>query len=323
MDRLSAMQLFVRTAENGSFSSTAREVGQLQSSVSKQIAALESHLGVRLLARTTRRLTMTEEGSRYYDQARRIVDEVAALEESTRKASNSLKGRIRLGAAVGFGRSVLMPKLKKFLALHPDLSIDFRQSDEMSNVVAEGLDLTIRIGELRDSALIARQLGVTHRCPMASARYLAEHDPIKSPADLAKHNCIVYTEIAQGDVWLFQNAKKSSTLRVKGNLQCSNSEGIRAAVMSDMGVSFSPTWLFRDELDSGAVQKVFPNLWGRVVPVHAVYATGRAQPLRIRELVEFLEAEFAHDPFVSQSQAEKEGLIPSKSGGKRPRVARA
>jgi DNA-binding transcriptional LysR family regulator len=312
MDRLSAMQLFVRAAENGSFSSTAREAGQLQSSVSKQIAALEKHLGVRLLARTTRRLTLTEEGAHFYDEARRIVDDVAALDESTRKASHSLNGRIRLGAAVGFGRSILMPKLKKFLELHPGISIEFRQSDEMANVVAEGLDLTIRIGELRDSSLVARSLGITHRCAMASAVYLEQAPPIKAPSDLTKHNCIAYTGVAQPDTWFFQNSKGSTTVRVKGNLQCSNSEGIRAAVTSDMGISYSPTWLFLEELKRGMVQKVLPHHRGRVVPVHAVYAAGRAQPFRIRNLVDFLEAEFARDPFVSKEQAEIAGLLRTK-----------
>ncbi|HEX4327238.1 MAG TPA: LysR family transcriptional regulator [Burkholderiales bacterium] len=303
MDRINAMRLFVRAAETGSFSATAREADQPQSNVSKQIAALERHLGVRLLARTTRRLTLTEEGARFFEQARRIVHEVTELEAATRKAGSGLSGRIRLGGAVGFGRSILLPKLKAFLAAHPGLSIEFRQSDELTNLVAEGLDLTIRIGELRDSALVARPLGITHRCAMASAEYLAGAPPLQLPADLARHNCILYTGVTRPDLWHFEGPEGPSSVRVQGNLHCSNSEGVRAAVLAGMGVSYSPDWLYLEELESGAVRRLFPGHTGRVVPVHAVYAAGRAQPLRVRRLVDFLEAEFARDPYVSKSGA--------------------
>jgi DNA-binding transcriptional LysR family regulator len=300
LDRINAMRLFVRAAETGSFSAVAREADQPQSNVSKQIAALERHLGVRLLARTTRRLTLTEEGTRFYNEARRIVHEVAELEESTRKSGNGLTGRIRLGAAVGFGRSILLPKLKKFLDAHPGLSIEFRQTDEITNVVAEGLDLTIRVGELRDSSLVARPLGITHRCAMAAAAYLDGAPPLRTPADLARHNCILYTGVARPDLWYFEGPNGPCNVRVQGNLHCNNSEGVRAAVLAGMGVSYSPDWLFLEELGSGMVRRLFPTRMGRVVPVHAVYAAGRAQPLRVRRLVDFLEAEFAHDPFVSR-----------------------
>lgn len=301
MDRLSAMRLFVRAAETSSFSAAAREAGQQQSNVSKQIASLESHLGVRLLARTTRRLTLTDEGLRFYNEARRIVDEVAALEEATRKSGNSLTGRIRLGAAVGFGRSVLLPKLKGFLDLHPDLTIELRQSDELTNVVADGLDLTIRIGELRDSSLVVRPLGITHRCAMASVDYLKHAPPITKPSDLTRHNCVLYTGIAQPDVWHFDGPDGACSVRVNGNLHCSNSEGIRAAILAGMGVSYSPDWLYLDELENGQVRRLLPEFKGQVVPVHAVYAAGRAQPLRVRRLVDYLEAQFARDPYVRKS----------------------
>jgi DNA-binding transcriptional LysR family regulator len=195
-----------------------------------------------------------------------------------------------------------MPKLKAFLAAHPGVSVELRQSDEVSNLLAEGLDLTIRIGELRDSSLVARQLGITRRCAMASGEYLAGAPRLKTPADLANHNCILYTGVARPDVWPFEGPKGAVSVRVQGNLYCSNSEGIRAAVLSHMGVSYSPTWLCPEELESGAVRELFPGYVGRIVPVHAVYAAGRTQPLRVRHLVDFLEAEFALDPYVSKAR---------------------
>ena len=299
MDRLSAMQLFVRAAETASFSAAAREAGQPQSNVSKQIAALERHLGVRLLARTTRRLTLTEEGSRFYDEARRIVHEVTELETATRKAGSGLSGRICLGASVGVGSTILMPLLKAFLAAHPGVSLELRQSDELSNLVAEGLDLTIRIGELRDSSLVARQLGSTRRGAIASVTYLEGAPALAVPEDLARHNCIVYTGMARPDLWLFEGPRGPLTVRVQGNLHCSNSAGMRAALLAGMGVSYSPLWLYAEELRSGAVREVLPAYPGRVVPIHAVYAAGRTQPLRVRRLVDFLAAELARDPYVA------------------------
>jgi DNA-binding transcriptional LysR family regulator len=146
-----------------------------------------------------------------------------------------------------------------------------------------------------------RLLGMTQRFAVASTEYLAGAPALRAPADLARHNCIVYTSTATPGLWHFDGPKGACGIRVRGNLHCNNSEGVRAAVLAGMGVGYSPDWLFLEELKNGTVRKLFPSYRGRVVPVHAVYAAGRAQPLRVRRLVDFLEEEFARDPYVSRN----------------------
>lgn len=163
MDRLQAMQTFVRVVESGSFSAVAREANTTQSAVSKQIAALERLLGAKLLSRTTRSLAITEEGQRYFEQAQRIVADVVEAESVVRGASQQLNGWLRVAAAVGFGRLVLLPIVQRFLAAHPGVRVDLRLNDGFVDLVEEGIDVTVRVGELADSGLLARRVGTTRR----------------------------------------------------------------------------------------------------------------------------------------------------------------
>ena len=163
MDRLTAMQTFVRVVESGSFSAVARETQATQSAVSKQVAALERALGARLLSRTTRSLALTEEGERYFEQARRLVAEIAEAESSLRQGEQQLTGWLRVAASVGFGRLKLLPVVKSFLAAHPGVKIDLRLNDGFIDLVEQGIDVAVRIGELADSSLVARRIGTTRR----------------------------------------------------------------------------------------------------------------------------------------------------------------
>ncbi|WP_428422472.1 LysR family transcriptional regulator [Methylibium sp.] len=281
MDRFLAMQTFVRVADAGSFSAVARELGSTQSAISKQVAALERHLGASLLTRSTRHLALTEAGQRYLEEARRLVAEVSEAEAVVRRGEQQLSGLLRVAASVGYGRTALMPQVKSFLAAHPDVRIDLRLDDGFIDLVERGIDVAVRIGELADSSLVARRIGTTHRALMASRRYV-EGLPralrtLRSPADLAHHNCIVYTELAVRDAWQFDGpGGASATVRVKGNLQSNSSEVVRAAVLSDMGVCYSPTWLFDKELASGDVRRLMTGWPLRPLPVHLV------SPLQLR-----------------------------------------
>jgi DNA-binding transcriptional LysR family regulator len=172
MDRLAAMQTFVRVVESGSFSAVAREAQATQSAVSKQVAALERALGARLLTRTTRALALTEEGERYFEQARRLVAEIAEAESGLRQGEQQLSGWLRVAASVGFGRLKLMPLVKTFLAEHPGVRIDLRLDDGFIDLVEQGIDVAVRIGELADSTLVARRIGTTKRALIASRKYL-------------------------------------------------------------------------------------------------------------------------------------------------------
>ncbi|MBM3117870.1 LysR family transcriptional regulator [Jeongeupia naejangsanensis] len=296
MDRLQAMHTFVRVVETGSFSAVARERHTTQSTISKQIAALEHALGVRLLNRSTRALALSEAGAHYFEQARRLVAEVSELEAGLRQGEQRLSGPLRVAAAVGFGRLKLMPLVQRFLEAHPDVSIDLRLHDGFVDLVEQGVDVAVRIGELGDSSLIARRIGTSYRMALASRSYLASLPAApRSPADLARHNCLVYTELSAGNAWLFtagENAGVAAgttqTIRVRGNLQSNSSEVIRSAVLSGMGIAYSPSWLFDAEMASGDVVRLLPGWVATSPPIHLVYPRARAQAAKVRAFSDFV-----------------------------------
>lgn len=301
MDRLAAMQAFVRVVESGSFSAVARETQATQSAVSKQIAALERTLGARLLHRTTRSLALTEEGERYFEQARRLVAEIAEAENSLREGEQQLTGLLRVAASVGYGRLKLLPQVKSFLALHPQVKIDLRLNDGFIDLVEQGVDVAVRIGELADSTLVARRIGTTTRALIASRKYLRSLPrglkAPRAPEDLQRHNCIVYTELATQNAWTFTAGVGAPvavgtqvTIRAQGNLQTNSSEVVRAAVLSGMGIGFAPTWLFEDEMSQGDLQVLLPDWPAPSMPVHLVSPSQRRHSAKVRAFSEHLAA---------------------------------
>jgi DNA-binding transcriptional LysR family regulator len=304
MDRLQAMQTFVRVVESGSFSAVAREANATQSAVSKQIAALERTLGARLLSRTTRSLALTEEGQRYFEQAQRIVAEVAEAESLVRGASQQLSGWLRVAAAVGFGRLVLLPIVQRFLAAHPSVKVDLRLNDGFVDLVEEGIDVALRVGALADSGLLARRVGSTRRLLLASRAYVRRHARgklrLSEPADLLRHNCIVYTELSTRNEWRFTagpGAKVAvgtqQSVRVAGNLQSNSSEVIRAAVLDGQGVGYSPVWLFADEIASGDVVQLLPDWLAPELPMQLVSPPARRGSAKVRAFGDHVAAALA------------------------------
>lgn len=299
MDRLTAMRTFVRVVESGSFSAVARETRATQSAVSKQVAALERVLGARLLSRTTRSLALTEEGERYFEQARRLVAEIAEAESSLRQGEQQLTGWLRVAASVGFGRLKLLPLVKSFLAAHPGVKIDLRLNDGFIDLVEQGIDVAVRIGELADSSLVARRIGTTRRVLVASRAYLRGLPkglkPPRAPEELTRLNCIVYTELSTQNAWTFTAGPGASvqpgtqvTVRAQGNLQTNSSEVVRAAVLAGMGIGLSPTWLFEDEIARGDLQVLLPDWPAPSMPVHLISPSQRRQSAKVNAFAEHL-----------------------------------
>lgn len=295
------MQTFVRVVEAGSFSAVARQAGATQSAVSKQVAALEATLGARLLSRTTRSLALTEEGQRYFEQAQRLVAEIAEAESVVRGASQQLTGWLRVAAAVGFGRMTLLPIVQRFLAAHPGVKVDLRLNDGFVDLVEEGIDVAVRVGELADSSLVARRVGQTRRLLVASRDYVRKQAQgareLREPEDLLQHNCIVYTELATRNLWRFtagpgatQPVGTVQAVRVVGNLQTNSSEVVRAAVLSGSGIGYSPVWLFAEELKSGAVTSLLPDWNAPVLPMHLVSPPARRHSAKVRVFGDFVAA---------------------------------
>ena len=296
MDRLTAMETFVRVVESGSFSAVARETSTTQSGVSKQVAALERQLGAQLLSRTTRSLALTEAGERYFAQARRLVAEIAEAESELRQGEQQLNGWLRVAASVGYGRLKLMPLVKTFLAAHPNVKIDLKLNDGFIDLVEGGIDVAIRIGELADSSLIASRIGTTKRVLIASSAYLNSLPKglkvPREPQDLLQHNCIVYSELATQNAWTFTAGPHASedngsqvTILSQGNLQTNSSEVIRASVLSGMGIGYSPTWLFEDVIESGDLQILLPDWLTPALPIHIVSPPQRRQSAKVQAFV--------------------------------------
>lgn len=293
MDRLQAMQTFVRVVESGSFSAVAREAGATQSAVSKQVAALEAALGVRLLSRTTRSLALTEEGERYFEQARRLVAEVSEVEASLRSGRHRLSGWLRVAASVGFGRLRLLPLVQTFLAANPDVKVDLILNDGFIDLVEQGIDVAVRVGNLPDSSLVARRVGTSRRLLLAHRDHVRRHArgarAVKHPRDLAGHDCLVYTELATRNAWTFVAGAGASepqgtehVVRVKGSLQTNSSEVVRAAVLAGMGIGYSPDWLFGDELGRGEVQVLLPDWQPPALPLNLVWPPQRQHSAKVR-----------------------------------------
>lgn len=293
MDKLQAMNTFIRVVESGSFSGVAREKQTTQSHVSKQVAALERELGAKLLSRTTRSLALTEAGERYFTQARRLVAEIAEAEMALQEGEQKLNGWLRVAASVGYGRLKLLPLVRSFLAAHPSVKIDLRLNDGFADLVEEGIDVAVRIGELADSSLVARRIGTTQRVLIASCEYLRSLPKglkvPKIPQDLERHNCIVYSELATQNAWTFTAGPGANEpegteviIRAQGNLQTNSSEVIRASVLSGMGIGYSPTWLFEDELASGELKVLLPNWPAPPLPIQLVSPPQRRSSAKVQ-----------------------------------------
>lgn len=307
MDKLQAMRAFVRVVESGSFSAVARELDTTQSAISKQVAALEAELGARLLTRTTRSLAPTEHGARYFEQARRLVAEIAEAESLVRSGEQELTGWLRVAASVGYGRLCVMPLVQSFLSEHQQVRIDLRLNDGFIDLIEQGIDIAVRLGELADSSLLARRVGSAPRWLVAHRDYLrrlpkGKRTP-RAPEDLLRHNCIVYTEVPWRSAWKFTAGAgaavpvgSSLAVQVHGNLQSNSSEVIRAAVLAGMGIGFSPTWLFADELASGEVQRLLPDWEAAGIPIHLVTPPQRRQSAKVRAFAEHVGAGLASGP---------------------------
>jgi LysR family transcriptional regulator for bpeEF and oprC len=296
MDRFLLMQSFARAVEMGSFSAVARELGTGQPNISRQIASLERHLGTRLLHRSTRKLTLTPEGERYYAEARRVLDAIAEAESNAR-GEHAPRGLLRVACPTLLGRSYVLPHLKPLLRQYPQLEIDLQIGDRFIDLVEEGIDLAIRIGALKDSALKARRIGSAERVCVASREYLAEHPEPALPHELRSHNCIVYTLASAGNRWSFDG----TDVTVHGSFRVNTPDGIRSAVLDGIGIAYSPGWLFADAIRDGRVKALLTAHRGPPVPIQFVYAANRLLPTRARLFMDFIAAAFAQDPALNAS----------------------
>jgi DNA-binding transcriptional LysR family regulator len=288
MDRFQAMATFVRVVDTGSFSAAARLGNVGQPAVSKMIAQLEDRLGVRLVTRTTRGLSPTEAGQRFYERARRAIEEADEAEIAARGAGRGLTGRLRISAATTFARLHVVPSLPRFLEEHPELDLELIMDDRVVDMVEEGIDVALRMGTLPDSSATARKLAAGRRLLVATPAYLARAGTPASPAEVAGHQAVVYTRY-EASTWTFRNASGAeASVAVGGRLRVTAAEGLRAAVLADMGLAVASEWMFTRELASGAVVPVLEDWALPPLDLWALFPSGRLASAKARVFADYV-----------------------------------
>ena len=298
MDRLELMQTFVRVVEAGSFSAAAERMIVAKSVVSRRIQELEAHLGVRLLNRTTRRLSLTEGGRHYYERAQRIIADVDEAEQAISSEQTELKGEVRIAIPLSFGLLHLMPLLNRFSSEHPGLVLDIDLNDRRVDLVEEGIDLAIRIGQLADSTLVARRLAPIRFLLCASPTYLEEHGEPRTPEDLIGHQGLIYSQIPEGHHWNFlDRGEKGRPIKVPTRMRANNGDALLEAAIHGVGISMMPTFLASGALQQGLLKRVLSDYPLQTEALYAIYPSQRYLPRRIRTLVDLLVESFGETPY--------------------------
>lgn len=293
MDAVSEMGVFVRVVQSGSFSAAARSLDLTPSAISKQIGRLEDRLGTRLFNRTTRRLNLTEVGSGFYERCRQILSDIDEAEQAVADLRTTPRGTLKLALPAAFGRLHVVPVLPGYLQRFPDMRIDLNQNDRLIDIVAEGMDLAIRIGDLSDSSLIARRLAPNRRVVCAAPAYFAQLPVPEQPQDLVDHNCLVYTYRASRNDWRFDGPEGEETVQVSGNLEANSAEALQSAVLSGLGIGLLPMWLIGADLKAGRMIEVLPQYHVPDSAVYAVYPPGRHLSPKVRSFVDYLADHFS------------------------------
>lgn len=289
------MKSFVMVADTGSFSGAAERLGSGQSTVSKHVAALEAHLRTRLFNRTTRSLALTTDGSLFYENALLALGAIEAAESSV-GLTGEVEGTLRITAPLTLAESRLIPMLERFLAANPKIEIDLTASDHALNLVADNLDLAIRVGQLSDSRLIARKIGLTRRVIVAAPSYLDRSGRPSCPEDLRHHNCLSYSLLSTGPRWTF---KDGSSVDVSGNFRADSPHALCAAALSGIGIAVNAWWLFEKELLTGQLEVVLPDHEPKPMPINLVLPPGRHVAARTRAVMDYLTKTFASDALLA------------------------
>ena len=305
-NNIADIQLFLRVFDAGSISAAARGLDLSVAVASQRLKRLETSLGVRLFQRTTRRLHPTPEGLALAEQGRALIDDLDALTASLREAGSGVAGTLRLTTSSTFGRLYVSPLLPEFLTRHPRLRISVDLDDQHRDLVAEGFDLSIRIGALNDSSLVARRIASNRRVLCASPDYLRRHGMPATPQELAQHECLLLMGRAgRNDVWRLTGADgQTVAVQVDGRIDANQGELLRDAAVAGMGIALHSIWHVSDDLRTGRLQVVLPDYALPDTGIHAVMPQRRLMPPRVRAFVDFIAEKFGETPPWERSAAE-------------------
>lgn len=310
MNQLKAMRVFVRCVERGSFSAVALETGSTQPSISKLIASLEAQLGGALFERATTGVRLTPQGRDYYPRCKEIVEALDLAQEQFGRARDSVAGTVRLSASQAFGRLQVIPHLPALMRLHPQLGIDLQLNDRVVDLVADGIDLAFRMGQLRDSDLLARRIGTSRRATVASPGYLQRRGTPTVPEDLTTHDCLCFDGSGPTQTWRYQPAPgtaaalRPARVAVSGRLRTNGPESAREAALAGLGVAQLSRWMIGADLVAGRLVALLESYVLNELPIYAVFLRSARQAARVRAVVDFYDGVFRHDPLIRHHTAD-------------------
>jgi len=292
---ISDLDIFARVARTGNMSAAGREMGLSPAVVSKRISLLEERLGTRLFQRTTRQLTLTETGDGYYRRVVDILSLVAEAEDFVSRRNTKPCGLLKISLPTSFGRLHVAPYLNEFLGRYPEIELDVQLTDNFVDIIGDGFDVAVRIGELQDSSLVARKLAPDNRVICAAPEYIEKYGAPKTLNDLNAHNCL---SAGAQDVWRLEGPDGRRQLRVKGNIRSNSGEFIREALLSGLGVGLRGTWDIGPEIESGRLKVVLPQYRGSSnVAVYAVYPCREFMPAKTNVFIEFFAEIYGVEPY--------------------------
>ncbi|WP_348756832.1 LysR family transcriptional regulator [uncultured Aquincola sp.] len=304
MDRLKQIESFVAVATKGSLTAAAQLEGVAPAVVGRRIDALEARLGVKLLVRTTRRITLTHEGSAFLEDCQRLLADLANAESGVSAGGARASGLLRITAPAGFGRRHVAPLVPQFLAAHPDVHVSLNLADRVVDIVHEGFDCAIRVGDLPDSSLVSVRLADNRRLCVATPAYLKRAGIPKQPSDLARHECLTLSsDASQSRGWAFAMEGRTHHLRPSGRLDCSDGQVLHDWCLAGLGIAWRSTWEVEAEIARGELQTVLDDFIAPPNGIYAVFPHAKHLPLRVRLWIDFVKQRYADPRYWKVSPA--------------------
>ncbi|WP_211441573.1 LysR family transcriptional regulator [Collimonas humicola] len=302
MDRLQSMRVFAKVVEQGSFVAAAQVLDMSNAVVTRLVADLENHLGIRLLHRSTRRMALTEPGQAYLERVRQILDEIDEAEAAASVLSTNPAGTLHIYSQIGFGQTQLARLLPLYSKQYPDVQLDVTLSDRTADLIEEGFDVGIfSVNQKFDVSMVARQLGIAEVLLCASPAYIAQHGEPQAPEDLARHACLNFSLEHLRHHWTFQSAQGTSVVPIASKVMSNNTELLRHCLLAGMGIAMRSSYTLGDDMAAGRVVRVLPDYQINKVAVRLVYPSRRLLSAKVRSFVDFMMAQFPHpdcDPWL-------------------------
>lgn len=297
MDHFKQIATFASVASKGSLSSAARDEGVAPAVISRRLDALEARLGVKLLQRSTRSLSLTHEGAAFLEDCQRILNDLSNAEASVSLGGIKASGHLRISAPGGFGRQHVAPLIHEFVREHPEVTVSLDLSDRVVDLLNENMDCAVRIGVLPDSSLIGVKLAENQRLVVASPRYLQQHGVPRHPQELNTHNCLNLVSSGAPSGWLFTIDGTATPIRVSGNLACNDGSSILDWVLNDAGLAWRSRWEVQQHLKNGLLVSVLDDFVAPPNAIYAVFPERKYLPLRLRLWIDFLKTRYSADSY--------------------------